>query len=394
MTTETRTYYRATDGRLVAGVCRGLAAHLGLDPLVVRLAFVVLAAAHGAGVLAYLAFWVVVPAAPRSSVEPAEPARDWPRLLAFGSLALGALLVLGLLGWAPGWGTLPIVVVGLGAAILWQRADEDRRERWRAVAGGQGRWAWARILLGAVLVVAGMAGFFAMRGQLSDARQGLLVTVLTVAGLAIIVAPWVLSMARDLSAERRERIRSQERAEFAAHIHDSVLHTLTLIQRHAEDEREVRRLARAQERELRTWLYRPKSDEDRSLSVAIERIVAEVEEAHGVPFEVVHVGDCSLDDRLVAALQAAREAMVNAAKYSGATPVSVYAEAEPELVTVFVRDRGKGFDLDAVPDDRLGVRESIIGRMRRNGGTASVRTSPGEGTEVTLEMPRRGGNET
>lgn len=193
---------------------------------------------------------------------------------------------------------------------------------------------------------------------------------------------------RDLDAERHERIRSQERAEVAAHIHDSVLHTLTLIQRNSADPREVQRLARSQERELRTWLYAPRADPDQTFAAAVQKIVGEVEDTHGVPIDVVCVGDCPLDERLAAVLQAAREAMVNAAKYAEAPSVSVYAEVEGDEIVLFVRDRGKGFDLEAMPLDRMGVRGSIIGRMERNGGTATVRTAPGEGTEVRLEIKK------
>ncbi len=167
-----------------------------------------------------------------------------------------------------------------------------------------------------------------------------------------------------------------------------MLHTLTLIQRRADDPREVQRLARVQERALRSWLYQRRTDDETTVSPALERVAAEVEEAHGVPIEVVCVGDCPLDDGLRATLQAAREAMVNAAKYAGADAISVFCEVEPEEVLVFVRDRGTGFDLDAVPADRMGVRGSIIGRMERHGGHARVRTAPGEGTEVQLRMPR------
>ena len=174
----------------------------------------------------------------------------------------------------------------------------------------------------------------------------------------------------------------------AAHIHDSVLQTLTLIQRNAHDPREVLRLARSQERELRAWLYQPKPGDDTMLAAAVRRIAAEEEDTHGVKIEVVCVGDCELDERLVAMLHAARQAMVNAAKHSGAPVISVYAEVEPEEVTVFIRDRGKGFVLDEIPEDRMGIRQSIIGRMERNGGSAKIKTAPGEGTEVVLTMKR------
>lgn len=396
---------RESDGRLVAGVSRGLATHLGLDPLVIRIAFCLLALDYGIGVLAYLAFWVLVPsvstaqdkpAAPAD--EPAAPSREWPRLLGFGSLAVGAFLVLAVAGWLPAVAAWPIILVGLGAALVWQQADEASRERiQRARRGGgliRGRYLWARLLLGGVLVVVGLGGLANTQGLLGAAGAVLISTALAVVGLGVVFAPWWLRMARELTAERTERVRSQERAEVAAHVHDSVLHTLTLIQRGADDPQEVRRLARMQERELRTWLYRGKGDEESTLKAAVESLVAEVESAYGVPIEHVPVGDCELDEKLGAMLQATREAMVNAAKYAGPEPISVFTEVEPERVTMFVRDRGDGFDVDAVPRDRLGVRESIIGRMRRNGGAATIRSADGgegQGTEVELEMPRSAG---
>ncbi|MGH3390337.1 MAG: sensor histidine kinase, partial [Actinomadura sp.] len=221
-----------------------------------------------------------------------------------------------------------------------------------------------------------------------EAREVLIATAVILTGVVLIATPWLLRLWQDLDAERRERIRSQERAELAAHVHDSVLHTLTLIQRNAGDPREVQRLARSQERELRSWLYAPRADPDETVAAAVQKLAGEVEDDHGVPIEVVCVGDCPLDERIGAMLQAAREAMVNAAKYAEAPSVSVYAEVEGEHVTIFVRDRGKGFDLEGIPADRMGVRGSIIGRMERNGGKATVRTAPGEGTEVRLEIKK------
>jgi signal transduction histidine kinase len=195
-------------------------------------------------------------------------------------------------------------------------------------------------------------------------------------------------MTADLRDERRERIRSQERAEVAAHVHDSVLQTLALIQKAADDPREVSRLARSQERELRGWLYRPATHSGGQFAAALESAAAEVEEAHRVAVEVVVVGDCPVDARAGALVAAAREAMVNAAKHAGVAQVQVYAEVEADRLAVFVRDRGAGFDPTQVPADRLGLAQSVVGRMERNGGTAQVRSEPGSGTEVRLEMPR------
>jgi len=300
------------------------------------------------------------------------------------ALAIGAVLLVNGMGGVSGSVLLPLALVAFGVALVWQLSDEAQKQRRRA---GQWRASFlVRGLIGVALVVAGGAVFLASRGELGQAREALIGTFVVVAGFALITGPWWLRMARELAAERRERIRSQERAEVAAHVHDSVLHTLTLIQRHIDDPREVVRLARAQERELRAWLYRPVPEADAALSAALERIAAEVEDAHRVKIDVVVVGDAPIDERLGALLLAAREAMVNAAKYAGETAISVYGEVEPDQVTVFVRDRGKGFDLETVPEDRLGIRQSIIGRMERNGGAAIVRSAPGDGTEVRLEM--------
>lgn len=380
-------------------MARGLAAHLGVSVTAVRLTLIGLAFAQGVGVLAYAAFWVVVPLAPELPVGPAARSsrrlswghrgREWVPLLSLAVLVLGGLVFMR--AYLQGFRTSitwPLAAVGLGVAIIWRQADDTQRARWWAVGGQQRGWGLARTLAGVVLVAAGGGVFLAARGELRQARDGLLGTAVIVTGLVLIFGPYWVRMASELTEERRERIRSQERAEVAAHVHDSVLHTLTLIQRHVEDPREVVRLARAQERELRTWLYRPARDGSQTLAGAVPQLAAEVEEAHGVPIEVVCVGDCPLDDRLDATLQAAREAMVNAAKYAGVAVISVYAEVEPGQVTVFVRDRGAGFDADAVPPDRLGVRESIVGRMQRHGGHATVRSAPGEGTEVRLELPR------
>ncbi|GAA4621600.1 ATP-binding protein [Actinoallomurus vinaceus] len=370
---------RRADGRVVGGVCRGLAEHLGLDLVVVRVAFAVLIAA-GIGVIAYVALWLLVP--PR--VE-ARPYRDWTQLLAYGVL-VGALSTFTLTSATETRALWPVVAGGIGVGIIWQQADPEHRRRWVRNT----RSLWIRSVVGAALVTAGLVAFLIQNIQ--HVGQVLLGSGIIVAGVAVIVAPWLLRMWRDLDDERRERIRSQERAEVAAHVHDSVLHTLTLIQRNAHDPKEVQRLARAQERDLRAWLYQPKADAEQALAAAVRKISAEVEDHHGVPIEVVCVGDCPLDERLGAMLQAAREAMVNAAKYAGtetAPPsVSVYAEVDGDDVMIFVRDRGRGFDLDAVPADRMGVRESIIGRMERNGGKAEIRTAPGEGTEVRLELKR------
>ncbi|GLY76729.1 ATP-binding protein [Actinoallomurus iriomotensis] len=376
---------RRVGQRLVGGVCSGLAGHLGLEVIVVRVAFAVLLAA-GVGVVAYVALWLLVP----QRDEPAGP-RNIGQLFAYAALVVGLCLFT----WGAGalnWAVWPIVAGGIGVGIIWQQADPERRRRWVRSSESM----WLRSVIGTLLVIAGLVAFLAEKIHPGQAGQVLLGSTVVLAGVAVVVAPWLLRMWRDLDAERRERIRSQERAEVAAHVHDSVLHTLTLIQRSANDPREVQRLARSQERDLRAWLYEPKADAEQHLAAAVRKAAAEVEDHHGMPIEVVCVGDCPLDDRLGAMLQAAREAMVNAAKYADGEPgdqgrtssVSVYAEVAGDDVSIFVRDRGRGFDLDAIPHDRMGLRESIIGRMERNGGKAEIRTAPGDGTEVRLEMRR------
>jgi signal transduction histidine kinase len=395
--------YRVTDGRMVAGVSRGLAIHLGVDPLFIRLAFVLLAFAGGAGLMMYAAFWAFVPLAP--VLKPLDPTPQaiaaheedredlWP-LLALAALVLGLVLLLRSLHFAFGGDlVVPVVLAGVGVALLWRQADDAQRARWRttasATASAKGWTGWARTALGGMLVAVGLGTFLAAHNGFRAAVDGLLATVIVLGGVALVAGPWLLRLGHELSDERRERIRSQERAEIAAHVHDSVLQTLTLIQRSSDDAREVQRLARAEERELRQWLYLPAMATDASFGRALERLAAEAEDSHSATVEVVVVRDCPLDEGLRATLLSVREAIVNAAKYANdAGPIRVYAEVEPGAVEVFVRDRGPGFDLPNVPDDRLGVRQSIVGRMERNGGKAEVRTAPGEGTEVRLQMPR------
>jgi signal transduction histidine kinase len=236
-----------------------------------------------------------------------------------------------------------------------------------------------------MLVVAAAAGVLSDATNIAQLRAGVVAVVVVLVAVALVTGPWWIRTVQALSSERGERIRSQERAELAARVHDSVLQTLTLIQRNADDPKAVQRYARRQERNLRELLYRPAAPSGQ-FSAAVEKQAAEVEDAYGVTIEVVVVGDCALDARTTAVVDAAREAMVNAAKSGGVDEFAVFAEVEPGEVTVFVRDRGVGFELDAVPPNRAGIRESILGRMERVGGHASVRTAPGQGTEVKLSL--------
>jgi signal transduction histidine kinase len=315
---------------------------------------------------------------------------------AIALVAVGVLLVVRQTGvWLGDAVVWPVVATAAGVALIWRQADESQRARWSASARrpllGEGdlRVALVRLGIGAVLVAAGVGGLLAARDGLQAARNGVLAMVAAVIGIALLTGPWWWRLATELTEERRERVRAQERAEVAAHIHDSVLQTLALIQSRSDRPGEVQRLARAQERELRSWLFSPRSqDTEHSLVAGVEAVAAEVEDMHDVSIDVVTVGDCPLDDRLAAVVAAAREAMVNAAKFAGVPQVQVFVEVEGGGVTVFVRDRGAGFDPAAVDGDRRGVSESIVGRMTRNGGAAVVRSSAGSGTEVELTMGR------
>ncbi|MGW1676912.1 ATP-binding protein [Saccharopolyspora sp. NPDC002376] len=396
---------RRRSGRLVAGVASGVAEHLGVPVLWVRCGFAVLAVCGGAGILAYGLLWVFVPQS--TGVE--KPVSHRERQQGFGVmlLCLGAMVAIGGLVSMPNWLSAPFVVVLVGAAVVWREADESQRRRWRqgartnvvgALLGGGGRAAMIRVLAGAALVVVGIAVLLAGSASMDEVRFALLAVGATLVGVAVLTVPWWVRLVRDLNIERASRIRSQERAEIAAHLHDSVLQTLALIQKQADSEREVRRLARGQERELRNWLYGPDGYGSQrqaveeapaaTFSAELTRICGEVEDTFAIKVQQVVVGDCDVDERLSAQLAAAREAIVNAAKHAGVPEVSVYAEVEAEQVSVFVRDRGKGFDQDSVPDDRHGLANSIRGRMLRHGGKVKVRTSLGEGTEVQMGMPR------
>ncbi|MFE7425896.1 PspC domain-containing protein [Streptomyces sp. NPDC014735] len=405
----TRKLYRSADGRLLGGVARGLAGHLGLPVAWVRFVFVGLFFAEGLGALLYAVFWIVVPLgvggveAPRPLFETGPDGRrrlrkpDRGQVFALIALIIGAMIFVSNVDMGGGadryiW---PALLIGAGSVLVWRQADNARRARWMETGNRRRVLHLARGLAGVALVGLGLAVFMVVRGSAAQLGNVLTAAIAVLTGIALLAGPYLVRMTQDLSEERTMRIRAQERAEVAAHVHDSVLHTLTLIQRNAEEAGEVRRLARAQERELRNWLYNPEGtgkeedDEPETLAEAVKRAAAEVEDKHGVPLEVVVVGDCPLDERLGAQMQAAREAMVNAAKYGGeGGAVQVYAEVEGRTVFVSVRDRGPGFDLDSVPGDRMGVRESIIGRMQRNGGTARLRSVPGGGTEVELEMER------
>ena len=375
---------RPQEGRLLAGVAAGTAAHLRQDPLVVRAAFVVLSAL-GVGVVLYGLLWLTMPVA-----EPgAEPVvtlrsgetRSTRQLLALGGLGLVALILFGqVLSFSNGNVILPLVLVAAGLAVIWRQLDTDRALSLPGV-----RWVLAG---GIALAGGGVVLLLATTGQLANARNGFAATLVILVGIVLATAPLWRRLLDSREAERSARIRSEERAAVAAHLHDSVLQTLALIQRNADDAHAVGRLARSQERELRTWLYEPQVASGGTWAGLVARMVAEVEADHAVTVDPVVVGDAPLDDALTALGAATREAMVNVAKHAGVTTADLYTEVSPDKVSVFVRDRGKGFDPETVPDDRRGLRDSVSGRLGRLGGTATIRSAPGEGTEVELVLPR------
>ncbi len=392
---------RDRDEAWLGGVAAGIARRYGVDVSLVRLAFVVATAAGGVGAAAYALAWLLVPAGDsgpsririrtgRAAVEVA---------LGTGLLLVAVLLTFRELGlWLSDAVVWPLVLIAAGGALIWRQSAADQApaapvapvERARPDEGRRTAAAISRTGVGIALVIAAGLVFLQATGALGAARDVLLAVIAVVVVLGVIFAPWGVRLVRSLTQERAERIRSQERAEMAAHLHDSVLQTLAMVQRRAGDPGEVASLARRQERELRAWLAgRAPPGESARLAGALEAAAAEVEEGHGVPVEVVVVGDHDIDAAHEAVVAATREAMTNAAKFGGGSPVDVYAESEAARTQVFVRDRGPGFDPAAIPADRRGVRESIVGRMERHGGRARVTSAPGAGTEVEIVLEER-----
>lgn len=350
-----RAFTTSADGRVLAGVCAGIAQALGVDVTLVRVVFALLALAGGAGIVLYFALWAW-----------SKSEREWWTVLLFlvaGSLLLKAVGV-------PGRAVAGIVLVAAGLTLAWRRGGSFRPDAPLSYGG------IALAGFGAVLLLG-----------LGTAPTRVLAPGAVAGALLLLCGPWLWRLALERDAERAARIRTEERADVAARVHDSVLQTLVLIQRHADEPRRVSSLARRQERELRGWLYadQPLGDDGSSLVAALTAAAADVEELHGVRVEIASSGDATPDNALVLA---AREAMTNAAKFADVEEIDVYAEVADDEVAVFVRDRGVGFDPAAVPDDRKGIRESITGRLERAGGSATVTSRPGRGTEVELRLPR------
>ncbi|WP_345313300.1 sensor histidine kinase [Gordonia alkaliphila] len=390
--TTTPTLHRRNGGKVVGGVAGGLADHLGVDVFRVRVVFVVLTALAGAGAMAYAGLWFFVPLGEDTQRAPSRERRQAYGLVALGLVALVASFML-----ASNAPAQQLVAVGItlgGAALVWREVDVT------GLGSGAHRsvFTWLRLISGAVLVIGGLVVMVVAGGSaLGGVNSTVLAVLATLVGVVLLTVPLWMRLLRALDAERAARIRDAEREEIASHLHDSVLQTLALIQKQADNPETVARLARRQERELRIWLFGDPAQQRESFAAAIAALGAEVESSYGTEIEAVTVGDTSpaeLRDetwaRSASALVAAtREAMVNAAKHSGAEKIDVYAEVLDEHVEVFIRDRGVGFDLDAVDDDRQGISGSITGRMERAGGSATVRSAPGQGTNVTLRLPRR-----
>ena len=405
---------------MIAGVIAGLGRRLNVDPVPLRVAFAALVIVSGGLALAgYAIAWALLPSDhARARREATQPPEDEGRRRRFpkGSsvaagvalLTLSGLLVFRELGiWWSDALVWPLVLAAAGATLLWRQLrsgepEEPSSPKPRPAANPQTGVETAptpgsrladlyRGGFGVALVVGAALLFLSANDALGPARDAAFTTIVVVLALGLVLAPFLWRLGRNLASERAERIRSQERAEVAAHLHDSVLQTLALVQKRADDSREVATLARRQERELRGWLSGDTRSPNDSLAAALQQAADEVEAQYGVPIEVVAVGDRDHDDRTRALVAAAREALTNAAKFApDSGPVSVYAEVDGFRVQVFVRDRGDGFDPAGVPADRRGISESIIGRMQRNGGKATIRSDDGGGTEIelVLEAPK------
>lgn len=396
---------REREGRLVGGVMAGISTKTGVDVTALRVGLVVITLlSTGLGAAAYVVAWLLLPITGESAniASRAVADRRGIGIVALLASMLGVLLVVASVldaGWlnAVAW---PMIISVCGMVLIWRNADPDEQELLHRLGGpvftpataGAKERLWLRVLTTVALIGCGLAVLVHGRHH-TDLLPPLGGILLILAGAAVALGPWWLRIARDLAAERQARIRAEERADMAARVHDSVLQTLAIIQRRASEPQQVIQLARGQERELRAWLFDDQAPgtikgEGMTLAAGVRKIQQDVESQHRIAVDAVTVGDCELDEDLEATLAAAREATVNAAKWSGSDTVSLFAEVEPESVSIFVRDRGRGFDPDAVSSDRKGLAESVRARMMRRGGTATIRSAPGEGTEVTLTMPR------
>lgn len=373
---------RSADERVIAGVAGGLATALGIDVALVRIAFLTAIALGGIGIPLYIIAAAGMPLAegPRPGFARRAPMAAG-AIAVVGSLAAlmeiaGLSLPDGLLG--------PMTLAGAGAALIWRRTGGEVRVGLdqSLVSGG------ARALGGVLLVGAGVALALAQSGGIGPVVAAALSAGTVAAGIGLLVGPRLRRVRAEAEAERRERVRIEERERVAGRLHDSVLQTLALIQRAPDGER-ARQLARRQDRELRAWLYGGEDpDAPATLAGALRAVVDEIEEAYAVSVGLVQPADLAMDPVLEALVDATREAVTNAAKHAGVDRINVLVRVSPHQVRVFVDDRGAGFDPDAVPADRRGLRDSIRGRLARVGGSVALETAPGAGTDIELLVPR------
>jgi signal transduction histidine kinase len=393
---------RSRDDRLLAGVAGGIAQHLGVNSTAVRVAFVLSAFAAGFGIIVYVLTLLLAPLEEPSTDDAPPSTPAWRRmrrpsaaqLIGIGLVAIALAVLLGVSGlWfggAQGW---PLLVAAIGFAVLWARREGSGRLTLPGLGAPIGSMvsgpiSWPRVAIGALLVVIGMGTFLAANTSVAAAGNVLFAMVVAIGGVTLLAGPWAWNLGRQLVEERSSRARSEARAEMAAHLHDSVLQTLALIQR-SETPREMATIARTQERELRAWLYgRAPAVEGARLRDAIDAMAGRIERLHQVRVETVVVGDAELDDRLRALVDASAEAVANAARHSASETISLYVEVETDAVSAYVRDQGRGFDPTAVPPDRRGIADSIVGRVERRGGSVRIDSTPGSGTEVVLRLPR------
>lgn len=401
---------RPKRGRWLTGVCKGIALHLGISVVWVRLAFVALAFPYGAGSIAYVFLWIFMPAGdPQATANAAhipvgqaplsrgnqpaqagveEPAASpeslseaiqrapKPALVALAGFVLMAIGLLLVSTGADSQLIIPLLLGLAGIALAWMNLSPNGTQLLSMLGG------IALIFMGWATYVSNVTHV----GWGTSPRRIMVSGFIMIVCIVLAVMPWANAMLQRLSHEQALKEREEERADMTAHLHDGVLQTLALIQLHAEEPDTVFALARGQERELREWLYQERSTSDRSAGTGLKQIAAEVEDEHGKPIEVVTVGDAHPSAQTDALLDATRQALVNAVTHGG-EPVSLYCEATDTKVEVFVRDHGEGFDLDTIPSDRLGIRESIIGRIKRRGGTVEIVSRAGWGTEVRMHMP-------
>lgn len=400
-----------SENRLIAGVCGGLAEHLGIPLGYVRIGFLGLSALGGIGILLYAWLWVFVPSAEEAHADELRswgtrsrslaeemnrvqqgifrPREGWERnstwrdtLIGAGLLALAVLAYGQWTGWNIRWDLIwPTLGVIAGIVLAWIQFDEGITEHKKRPSLPF----LLRLAFGLVLVIGGLLALLGNTVGAADLLGGLWAALAIIVGAVVVLLPWGTRLWRDFIAERSSRQAAAQRAEFAAHLHDSVLQTLAVIQKRSEDPAAVRTLARVQERELRQWLYGNHDLDDEDVIVEIQHEASHIEQLLLRDVEVISVGNAQGFAGQQALVAASREAMMNAAKHAEGK-ISVFIECSAEQVEVYVRDRGTGFEVAGIPADRHGVRESIIGRMERAGGMAHIRSGE-SGTEVQLSMP-------